>query len=144
MTSTTPSCTIPRTGLKGMETNWPRNWRLTVLKTIKMSLIRSLMTNFKTTIRADCYFACGSLPPPVCKSSCLLVVSEGNQPLDRRPSSLLPLRLWASKIKHIFLSISLVSLLAFWAVSSQTWVNTFKLKICLVNKWLLSLILPSE
>ena len=79
-----------------------------------MTLARSLMTNFKKTIRADgADFACGSLPPPVCKSSCLLVVIEGNQPLDRSPSSSPPLRLWASKIKHIFLSIDLASLLAF-------------------------------
>ena len=37
-----------------METNQPWNWRLTVPKTIKMTLVRPPMTNLKMTVRADC------------------------------------------------------------------------------------------
>ena len=41
----------------------PGNWKLTVLKTIKMMLVRPLMTNFKMTVRADCVVpACSPLP----------------------------------------------------------------------------------
>ena len=40
MTYAGPSWTILRTGLKEMGTNQPWKWRLTVLKTIKMVLIR--------------------------------------------------------------------------------------------------------
>ena len=51
--------------------NWPQRnennhhwkWRLTVPKTIKMTLVRPLMTNFKMTIRADwAVSACSPLP----------------------------------------------------------------------------------
>ena len=49
-----------------METNRPWNWRLTVLKTIKMLLIRPSMTNFKMIVRADCAVsACSPLPPSI-------------------------------------------------------------------------------
>ena len=57
-----------------MGTNQPWNWTLTVLKTIKMTLVRPPMTNFKMTVRADCavmHVACPS-PPPVYQSSCQL------------------------------------------------------------------------
>ena len=37
-----------------METNRPWNWRLIVPNTIKMTLVRPPMTNFKMTVRADC------------------------------------------------------------------------------------------
>ena len=47
-----------------METNWPWNWRLTVLKTIMMTLSSPPVTDFKMTIRADCAdSACRPLLP---------------------------------------------------------------------------------
>ena len=54
----TEAATIPRIGLKEMGTNRPWNCRLTVLKTIKMTLIRPPVTNFKMTVRADCAVFC--------------------------------------------------------------------------------------
>ena len=48
-----------------METNQTQNWRVTVLETIKMMLVRPLMTNFKR-LSADCNgSACSPLPQPV-------------------------------------------------------------------------------
>ena len=38
---------------KLQRTNGPWNWRLTIPKTIKMTLVRPLMTDFKMTVRAD-------------------------------------------------------------------------------------------
>ena len=69
-----------------MGTNWPWNWRLTVLlqltvkHAIKMTMVRPPMTNFKITIRVDCAVSACSpmqLPPSVYKSSCLLIVGDG-------------------------------------------------------------------
>ena len=49
-----------------METNWPQNWRLTVLETIKMTLVIAPITSFKMTGRADCAVSAFSpLPLPV-------------------------------------------------------------------------------
>ena len=48
-----------------METNQPWNWRVTVLKTIKMALIRPPMTNFKMTVGA---VSSGSPLPPSIKA----------------------------------------------------------------------------
>ena len=45
-----------------METNGPWDWRLTVLKIIKMMLVRPLITNFKLTVRTDCCFC---MKPPL-------------------------------------------------------------------------------
>ena len=48
-----------------MGTNQPCNSRLTVLKTIHMTLVW-LMTNFKVTVRADCAVsACSPVPLPI-------------------------------------------------------------------------------
>ena len=66
-----------------METNWPWNWRLTVLKIIKMMLVRPLITNFKLTVRTDC---CFFMKPPLSayiKASWLSVARSW--PLDRSP-----------------------------------------------------------
>ena len=69
--------------------NWPQgtnrswNWRLTVLKTIKMMLIRPPMTNFKRIIRADCAVSTWSpLPLSVEVLAPWLSVRE-SWPLDR-------------------------------------------------------------
>ena len=48
-----------------MGTNGPWNWRLTVLKTTKMMLVRLLMTSLKMTVRDDCAVSAGSNPPPL-------------------------------------------------------------------------------
>ena len=61
---------ILRTGFKEMGMNWLWNWRLTVLKTIKMMLVRSLMTKFKIMVRADRAISACSPPPSACKSCC--------------------------------------------------------------------------
>ena len=42
----------------------------TAHKTIKMTLVRPLMTNFKVTVRADCAVSACRQPLPVYKSSC--------------------------------------------------------------------------
>ena len=46
-----------------METNWPWNWRLTVLETSKMKLVRPLIISYKMTVRADCAVSTGSPLP---------------------------------------------------------------------------------
>ena len=62
----TEAATILKSGLKEMETNRPWNWRLTVPKTIKMTLVRPPMTNVKMTVRAArAVSARNPLPPPV-------------------------------------------------------------------------------
>ena len=40
-------------GPKEMGTHRPWNWKLAALKTIKLMLVRPLMTNFKMTVRAE-------------------------------------------------------------------------------------------
>ena len=46
-----------------METNWPWSWRLTVLKTVEVTLIRPPMTNVNVTARANsAVSACSPLP----------------------------------------------------------------------------------
>ena len=50
-----------------MGINWPWNWRLTVSKTIKMTPIKPLGTNFKMTVRVDCAFPECSSPSPSIK-----------------------------------------------------------------------------
>ena len=79
MSKTVPrtwATTIPRTGLREMGTNGPWDWRLTVPKTIKMTLVRPPTTNLKMTVRADCAVSACS-PLTVCKSSCPLIVTGG-------------------------------------------------------------------
>ena len=95
--------------------NRPWNWRLTVLRTVKMTLIRQLMINFKTTVRADCAVsACSSLHPPI--KLLQLAVGRGRGVglwTGVRPPPQLP----ASQTKQTFLSTNLASLLPFewWA-----------------------------
>ena len=55
----------------------------TAHKTIKMTLVRPLMTNFKVTVRADCAVSACSHPPSGYKSYCPLTLSGGRWPLDR-------------------------------------------------------------
>ena len=72
----TRAVTIPKTGHKEMGTNGLWNWRLTVPKTIKMMLVRPLMTNLKMTVRDDCAVSACS-PPPLT----LLMLSPTPNPL---------------------------------------------------------------
>ena len=99
-----------------MGTNQPWNWRLTVLKTIKMMLIRPLMTIFKKTVRTDC--AVSAYSPLLSHIEALahwLSVGWGggkSWPLDKSlsaPSHALP----ASLTKQTFLSTNLASLMDF-------------------------------
>ena len=52
----TEAPTVVSIGLKEMGIIQPWNLKSTVFKTIKMMLVRPLVTNFKITIRADCCF----------------------------------------------------------------------------------------
>ena len=49
-----------------------------------MTLIRPPVTNFKTTVRADCTVFCMKPPPSVYKSPCPPTVSWESQPLNRQ------------------------------------------------------------
>ena len=80
------AATIPRIVLKEMRTNQPWNQRLTVLETIKRTLVRPSMTNLGMTVRADCAVsACSPLPLSIKVLAYWLSV-VGSQPLDRCPS----------------------------------------------------------
>ena len=102
---------MPRTDCKAMETNQTQNWRLTVLETIKMMLVRPVMTNFKRTVRADyTVSACSPLPQPIKVLAHWLSV-EGVSLWTGVPTQ--PPWMPASQIKQTLLSTNLVSLLAF-------------------------------
>ena len=111
-----------------MGTNWPWNWRLTILKTIKMTLIRPLHDQFQDDCQSWLCCFCMELPRSVYKSPYPLIVSGGWGELNL-VTGVHPLpphrRLPASKRKQTCLSI------AFWVVSSQTLnfgYNTCKIK----------------
>ena len=112
--------TVLRTGFKEMGTNQPWNWRLTVHKTIKMTLVRPPITNLKVTVRADCAVsACSQPPTSVYKRSYPPVTSGGEWGVSLwtdvcPPSAHLP----ASEIKQTFLSTDLAYFMALgqWAV----------------------------
>ena len=96
-----------------MGTNQPWNWRLTVLKTIKMTLVRPPTTNNKTTVTADCAVsACSPLPPSLKPLAHWLSVGGESAFGQESPTLTLP-KLPASKIKQTFLSSNLASLLVF-------------------------------
>ena len=101
-----------------MDTSRPWNRRLTVPTTTKMALVRPAMTDFKTTVRADCAVSAWS-PSLVCKRSCPLMVSGGNWLLDRRPPFHAPplAGIWS---KANFLSTDPTSLLASETTSRVT------------------------
>ena len=76
---------------------------------IKRMLVRPLMTNFKMTVKSDyAISACSPLPQPI-KALAHGLSLERSWPSDRYPP---PSQLPASRIKQIFLSINLASLLA--------------------------------
>ena len=100
------------------------NWRLTVPKAFKMTLIRPPTTNFKMTVRADCAVSAWSpLPPPIKALAPCLSAGEESWPLDRCPPSPshLPIPPVASiQNKANFLFYQLGLFIGFWATSSWT------------------------
>ena len=71
---------VPRTGLRERGRSRPWYRRLTALKTIKIRPVRPLMTNCKTTVRADCSFFV-ELPPSASEiSSSLRWLCVGSLP----------------------------------------------------------------
>ena len=98
-----------------METNRPWNWTLIVPETIKMMMVRPLMTNFKMIVRADCIIStCNPFSLSIkVLAPWLLGVKWRSQPLDRvHPTPTFP-QLPASNIKQTFISTNVASLLAF-------------------------------
>ena len=72
------SSTIPRTNIKDMGQNWPWNWRLSVLKTIKMMPVRPSHDQFQDDCQSWLCCFCMEPPPSVYKSSYpLLLVGRG-------------------------------------------------------------------
>ena len=115
----TSAATILRTGLKELGTNWSWNWRLTVLKTIKMTLVGSLLTNFKMTVRT--VSICSPLPLSIkAPVHWLSVGVAGARKRVHLWTGVCPplLQLPASKIKQTFYQTCLFT--GFWSTSSQT------------------------
>ena len=96
-----------RTGLKEMGTKWFWNWRLTVLKTIKMTVIRPLHGQFQDDVRADC--AISAFSPIPQSIAALAHWGEVDSWIEVCPPRQFP----ASKIKENFIPTNLISLLAF-------------------------------
>ena len=97
-----------------MGTNWPWNWRVTVLKTIKMMVIRPWHDQFQDACQS--WLCCFCMWPPLSayKSSCPLIVSGrggvGLWTWSRPPPPPLPCQqLPTSKIKRTFFSTNLAS-----------------------------------
>ena len=97
-----------------MGTNGPWNWRLIVPKTIKIMLVRPLMTNFKMTIRADC--AVSTCSPLFVSIKHLSPIVSGGE-VGLWTGICPPCQLPTSKIKKNFHQPCLFN--GFWAVSSQ-------------------------
>ena len=94
-----------------METNWPCNWRLTVLKIIKMTLVRPPVTNFKVTELTVLFLPVAPTPPLSIKTLAHWLSGGKSQPLDRCLPSPCPVA--TSEIKQTFLSTNLSYLLSF-------------------------------
>ena len=116
---------IWRISLKETEANWPWNWRITVLKTTKMMLVRPPRTNFKMTIRDD-YTVSACIPLPQKKflfTDCWwgrrVGLWTGVLPPTLTPTPTSPLL--ASKINFTFHQPCLLT--GFWVGSSQ--ISTF-------------------
>ena len=92
-----------------MRTNGPWNWRLTVPKATKVTLVRPLMTNVKMTVRADCAVSF------IYKSSCP-TASGGQGEVAQWIglwTDICPLPACFISNKQTFLSSNLACLLAF-------------------------------
>ena len=97
---------------------WPWDWRVTVLKAIKMTLIRSHMTDFQTTVGDDCVLARSPLPKPMKESSCPLIISGGSAFGHQTTLCLPTAQLFASEVDFPFQRLCLFT--GCWAGSSQT------------------------
>ena len=64
------SCCNSENWLQGNGNKLTLELKLTVLKTIKMMLVRSLMTKFKVMVRADCAISACSPPPSAYQNCC--------------------------------------------------------------------------
>ena len=97
-----------------MKTKGPWTWRWTVLKTIKMTLVRALIANLKMTVGGDCAVSAYSHRPPLSIKALTLFLWRGwGESAFGQMSATLPPQLPASEIKQTFLSTNLACLLAF-------------------------------
>ena len=102
------SCHSSKNWPQRTETNWPWNWRLTVLKTGDSG--HSTNDQFQDHCQSWlCCFAYSPVPPSI--KALAPFCQWGSQPLDRSPPSTCPQEL-VSWIKKTFLSTNLASLLA--------------------------------
>ena len=117
------AATVPKTGLKEMETNWPWSWILIVLITINMIL--AIITDHWWPFQDDCqsWPCCFSMTPPPsayessCPTGCSWEKWGGNWPLDRSLPSPLVADI-QKKANFPFHQPCLFNI--FWAASSQT------------------------
>ena len=116
----TSAATILRNVLKEMGSNQPWNWRLTVLGTIKVTLVRPRMTNFKMPVGAYCAVSALELPLSVYKSSHTLAVSGGGSAF-RQESALLCSPLTCQRLKQSKLSFPPTLLFELQAAGSHFW-----------------------
>ena len=107
-----------------MEINQSWNWRLTVPKTTKMTLVRPLMTNLKMTVKDDHAVSACSLLLPSIKTLVPLLASVGE--LAFGLMSALPPQLPTLEIKQTFHQLGLFT--GFWAVSG--WTHHFSVTGC--------------
>ena len=102
-----------------MGKNWAWNWRLTVLKTIKMTPFRAPHDQFQGDGQSWLCCFCMWPPPSAYKTSCPMIVrAGGSQPLDRRLPSPHPVANIQNKANFPFHQPCLF--IGFWAVSRQT------------------------
>ena len=128
-----------------METNWPWNWRSTVPKITKMTLVRPLMTSFRMTARDDCVVSTRSA---LLLSTKALAhwLSVGGVGLWTDVCPLLaPSQMSASEIKQTFLSTNLASLMALSGELRDLHLSVtkspFKMKNSLIN-YCLNILIP--
>ena len=123
----TQAATIPRTGLEGMGTNRPWNWRLTVLKTSKMMLVRPPGPISRWRWELPVLFLhgapCLSLYTPwnsplkaLAHCQWKMMSAFGHESTHPPPNPRLP----TSEIKQTFLSSNLASLLASEQLAADT------------------------
>ena len=122
------SCHNSENWPKEMATNWRWNWRLTVLKTIKMMLVRPTRTDFKMTIRANCVVsqaascpACARLRFPF-KSTCPLISKREFVLWNMNPPSPQGCQLpQQSNLSFYPTVVSQYWILEWWAADSVIW-----------------------
>ena len=101
-----------------MGTNQLQNWRLTVLKTIKMTVGRPPMTTFKMSIWADCAVS-GCSPLPLSTKALAHCLSGWGELTFGQEPTLSPLPLASIQNKANFHFHQPGLFIGFWALSSQ-------------------------